>query len=106
MITSNDKQNQRKNYNKKKIRNPGIDLVRIIGMYTLIMDHFIYFGNAFSKFNKYKEQLNFIQNFTNWNNDGFALISGIVQFKSYKYSNLLHLWFILQLILVCISIYQ
>ena len=92
MITSNDKQNQRKNYNKKKLRNPGIDLVRIIGMYTLIMDHFIYFGNAFIKFNKYKEQLNFIKNFTNWNNDGFALISGIVQFKSYKYSNLLHLW--------------
>ena len=61
-------------------------------MYTIVLNHFLVFGNAFRKFSKYKEQLNLLHIFTDWHNNGFALISGIVGYRSNKYSNLLYLW--------------
>jgi hypothetical protein len=36
--------------NKKKVRNPGIDLMRLIGMYIIVMNHMLFIGNAFQKF--------------------------------------------------------
>ena len=81
-----------KNQKKEKKRHPGVDLVRLVGMYNIVLTHFLFYGNAFRKFSKYKEQLNLLHIFTDWHNNGFALISGIVGYKSNKYSNLLYLW--------------
>ena len=64
-------------FNKKK-RNPGIDFVRLISMYFVILNHILFIGEAFKKYHKYKKQLNNLHIFTDWHNNGFALISGIV----------------------------
>ena len=45
------------------------------------------FNNAYNRFYRYKRQLLFL-----WHNDGFILISGIVGYKTHKYSNLFYLW--------------
>ena len=58
LINKNKCDNQSNVQNKKKIRNPGIDLMRLIGMYIIVMNHMIFIGNAFKKFNKYYRQLN------------------------------------------------
>lgn len=85
-----------------KIRNPGIDLVRILGMYAIIIHHFIIFGDLTTKYWKYTE-INFINILTFWHVNSFALISGIVGYKTNKYSNLLYLWF--QVLFYSIGIY-
>ena len=81
------------NNNKiKKVRNPGIDLVRLLTMYCIVLNHFLCFGNGFNYFYKHKRILSMIHSFTDWTNDAFILISGIVGYKTNKYSNLLYLW--------------
>jgi len=92
LINKNKCDNQSNVQNKKKIRNPGIDLMRLIGMYIIVMNHMIFIGNAFKKFNKYYRQLNILHILTDWHNNGFALLSGVVGYKSHKYSNLFYLW--------------
>lgn len=92
LINKNKCDNQSNVQNKKKIRNPGIDLMRLIGMYIIVMNHMIFIGNAFKKFNKYYRQLNMLHILTDWHNNGFALLSGVVGYKSHKYSNLFYLW--------------
>ena len=77
----------------KKYRNPGVDLVRLIGMFCIILTHILTFGQAYKKYNIYYKQLLSLRVLTNWHNNGFALISGFVGYKSNKYSNLLYLWF-------------
>ena len=78
--------------NKKKVRNPGIDLMRLIGMYIIVMNHMLFIGNAFQKFHNHYRQLNILHILTDWHNNGFALLSGVVGYKTHKYSNLLYLW--------------
>ena len=83
-----------KNFEEKNLkkRNPGIDLVRLICMYMIIINHYIYFGEAFKKYPQHKKYLIPLHNLTDWSNNGFALISGIVGYKTNRYSNLLYLW--------------
>jgi hypothetical protein len=76
-----------------KNRNPGVDIVRLIGAYIIILNHFLFIGGGLKKFSRYEKQLNFLHIFTDWHNNGFALISGIVGYKTNKYANLLYLWF-------------
>ena len=56
------------------------------------MNHFLTLGKGIKKYDKYKRQLMLLHAFTAWHNDGFALISGIVGYKTNKYANLLYLW--------------
>lgn len=72
-----------------KIRNPGIDLVRILSMYAIIIHH-ILIGAIFKKYNQYKE-LKLMNMLTFWHVSSYALISGYVGYKTNKYSNLLYL---------------
>ena len=51
-------------FNKKNIikeilkqRNPGVDLVRIIAGYFIILSHLIFIGKAIKKYSKYKKHL-------------------------------------------------
>lgn len=76
----------------KNIRNPGIDFVRIITMYSIILHHYFYYGNDFKYFPQYKRQLSLAHSIVGNHNDVFILISGIVGYKSNKYSNLIYLW--------------
>ena len=79
------------NKNKIKIRLPGIDLVRILAMYGILIHHLIVFGNLKKKYKKYPE-IYLINILTVWHVSSFALISGIIGYKTNKYSNLLYLW--------------
>ena len=86
-------QNNNKNENKNnKTRNPGVDLIRLISMYGIIINHLLYHGNGLNKYLKYIKELKFFHIILFWHNNGFALISGIVGYKTNKYSNLLYLW--------------
>ena len=78
----------------KKERNAGIDLVRLIGMILIIFNHVMFHGGALAKYMEYRDGLMQIYTFIFWHNDAYALISGIVGYKTTKYSNLLYLWLI------------
>ena len=80
------------NGKKEKIRNTGIDLARIVSMYSIIVEHVLGHGRALTKFSKYKE-LYFINIMFLYGAGTYTLISGYIGFKSNKYSNLLYLWF-------------
>ena len=71
-------------------RNSGIDLIRILAMLGIIYTHILFQGKGIYKYSKY----NIIKthSFVCWHNNAFSLISGIVGYKSTKYSNLLYLW--------------
>ena len=62
-------------------------------MYGIVINHILYHGNGIKKYFKYKKELKFLHSILFWHNNGFALISGIVGYKTNKYSNLLYLWF-------------
>jgi surface polysaccharide O-acyltransferase-like enzyme len=84
------------NENDKKMiknRNPGVDLVRVIAMFGIVLNHIIGFGGAIRKYNNYEKQLRILLILFSWHNNGFGLISGIIGYKTSKYSNLLYLWF-------------
>ena len=74
---------------KKRI--PYIDCVRIVGMYAIIINNILIYGGVIKKYKKYN-QLGLMNTFSFWHVNSFALISGIVGFKTSKYSNLLFLW--------------
>lgn len=80
------------NRNKVKRRNAGLDLVRILGMWSIIIHHVLYHGQVLNKYNNYKI-LNFINICSFWHVNSFSLVSGIIGYKNNKYSNLLYLWF-------------
>ena len=69
-----------------------MDFIRIIAMYIIIINHSLFHGRAFDHFPNYKRQLLFLHCFTDWHNDAFMLISGIIGYKINRYSNLLYLW--------------
>lgn len=92
---------------QKKLRNAGIDIIRLIGMYNIIITHILYLYNkgGMVKYNKYSTALTKLHIFCSWHNNGFALISGVVGYKSFKYSNLLYLWMEVLFYSVSINIY-
>ena len=96
--------NQSKGGEIKIKRNPGIDLVRLISMFSIVLNHLIFFAKGYSHFPKYKRQISLIHSMTDWKNNGFILISGVVGYKSHKYSNLLYLW--LTVIFYSVGIHQ
>ena len=87
------------NINKKSktfipVRNYGIDLLKIIAMINIINLHINLRGNYLSLNSmhpKYK-QIYRLEAFSFWPVDAFGLISGIVGFKKYKFSNLIFLY--------------
>ena len=86
------------NDNKRKIRNPGIDSVRVLGMYAIIVHHILHFSKLFQKYKQYKELV--LMNISCfWHVSSYALISGYIGYKSIKYSNLLYLW-------ICVFFYS
>ena len=74
-----------------KKRNPYIDFIRILGMYAIIVHHVLVHGKAIEKYKHYY-QLSLMNIFSFWHVSSFALVSGIVGYKTNKYSNLLYLW--------------
>ena len=91
LIVDNDKIDSIGNNAKKvKVRNAGVDMVRIISMYFISIHHILGHGRAISKFRKYRELvlMNIISFFHVCT---YALISGYIGYKSNKYSNLLFL---------------
>ena len=84
--------NVENNDKKKKIRNPGIDFVRILSMYAIIFHHILYHADLFNKYPKYKKLI-LLNTACLWHVSSFILISGYVGYKSNKISNLLYLWF-------------
>ena len=74
-----------------KVRNPGIDLGRIISMYGIIIHHILLWGRGASHFHQYKE-LRYLDIVINWHVNDFIFISGYVGYKTTKYSNLFYLW--------------
>ena len=80
---------------KKKIvkkRYPDIDLIRILGMYAIVFHHVLLHGKALAKYYRYKK-LHLANIYSYWHVCSFALVSGIVGYKTSKYSNLLYIWF-------------
>lgn len=75
-----------------KKRNIGVDFVRIISMIGIVYSHVLLQGKGFDKYKKYKSELISSETYFFWHNNAFAIISGIVGYKSTKYSNLLYLW--------------
>ena len=81
-----------KKLNEKKRRYPGIELIRILGQYAIIVQHIISFSKLISKYNHFpKVKLLNIMIF--WNISSFGMISGIIGNKTHKYSNLFYLWY-------------
>jgi len=80
------------NTKKFKIRNAGIDFIRIASMYSIIVHHILVHGKVIIKFNKYRE-LDLMNIIGFWHVSSYALISGFIGYKSNKYSNLLYLLF-------------
>ena len=78
----------------KKERNPGIDLVRLITQFNIVVVHLLGFGGFYNHFYRHERVLRLIYSFIIWHNNAFILISGIVGYKTNKYSNLLYLWLI------------
>ena len=80
------------NVKKVKVRNAGIDMIRIASMYSIIVHHILVHGRAIRKYNKYRE-LVLMNIISFWHVSTYALISGYIGYKSNKYSNLLYLLF-------------
>ena len=76
--------------NIKKERNPGVDLLRILGMIDIIAFHIIM--HLYPKYYRYTKKIKYMEILTQWHISNFGIISGIVGYKTNKYSNLLYLW--------------
>ena len=76
--TINDKNENR--IKKVKSRNPSIDLARLIGMYGVVINHILYFGNAFGKYKKYSRQLKIFHIIFFFHNNCFILYFGMYLF--------------------------
>jgi len=90
-----NKNNQTEISSNQKIikkRNAGVDLLRIITMIGIIYSHIIFQGKGLDKYHKYREKINNVYTYFFYHNNEYGLISGVVGYKSTKYSNLLYLW--------------
>ena len=79
------------NSKQNKIRNPGIDLGRILATISIIIQHILNHGKGLIKYGHYKE-VNVLFNSLFFNVNTYIFISGYVGYKSIKYSNILYLW--------------
>lgn len=79
------------NLKKNIIRNPNIDLIRIVGMFAIVISHLLFHGRALFKYKKYY-QLNLLKISCMWHVSSFGIVSGLVGIKNPKFSNLLNLW--------------
>ena len=61
-------------------------------MYNIVFHHCLGHGNGFRHFSQFKKEIYILHSLTGWHINGFILISGIVGYKTNKYSNLLYLW--------------
>jgi hypothetical protein len=77
---------------KKKERNAGVDFCRILGMIDIIVYHIVICKYLKNKYRNYLKQFTLIEILTQWHISNFGIISGIVGFKTNKYSNLLYLF--------------
>ena len=98
-ISNNNSDNNNNNNNKdnkqiKKERNPGIDLVRLLTQFNIVVIHVLNFRNIYKYFYRHERVLRLIESFMDWHNNAFILISGIVGYKTNKYANLFYLWLI------------
>ena len=82
----------KKKAKKQKERNAGVDLCRILGMIDIIVFHIIIVGSIRNKYPNYEKKFKFMEIFTQWHISNFGIISGIVGFKTNKYSNLAYLY--------------
>ena len=97
LIITNKSRGKKKVIKKgiKSFRNPGIDLMRLIGMLDIVIFHILIDSNIFNRYSKYRRQLDNMAIFGNWHISNFGIISGIVGYKNsnhLKYSNLFYLW--------------
>lgn len=76
----------------KRQRNPNIDFMRIIGMIAIIIHHLILHGRIKDKYKKFKNQIILLDILCKWHVNSFGIISGLVNNKSHKFSNLFYLW--------------
>ena len=60
IITKSNDNNKNQKQKTIKIREPGIDFVRILAMYAIIIHHIICFGNLKRKYNNHYKKLDFI----------------------------------------------
>ena len=81
--------------NKFINRNYGIDLLRIVSMINILNLHLNLFSGQLHLSFTSSKYFNIwrLEVFSFWAVDGFGLISGIVGYKIYKFSNLIYLWF-------------
>ena len=91
-INKSNKNEISNNQKMVKKRNAGIDLLRIITMIGIVYTHVLHQGKGLKKYNKYTNKINNSYTYFFWHDNAFALISGVVGYKSTKYSNLLYLW--------------
>jgi len=87
-------------------RNYGIDLLKIVAMINIINLH-INRDSLLSlhpKHPKYK-QVYRLQTFSFWPVNAFGIISGLVNYKRYKFSNLIYIWFEYVYYSVILSLY-
>ena len=84
------KDNIFENVHKKKVRNPGVDMVRILGMLGIIIHHILLHGKVMGKYRHIF--LSYLNKCLFWHVSSFALISGVVGYRTCKYSNLIYLW--------------
>lgn len=89
-------EDNKNNISMKKViikkRNAGIDLLRVISMIGIVYNHVLFQGKGIYKYNRYKIKINNSLTYLFWHDNVYALISGIVGYKSTKYSNLFYLW--------------
>jgi len=87
-----NKQNEISSSQKSfKKRNAGVDLLRIVVMLGIIYTHILN-RKAIFMYSQYKQKLDNSYTYVFYHNNAYGLISGIVGYKSTKYSNLLSLW--------------
>ena len=84
-----------KKVDKKNEKNYGIDLLRIFSMIQVIILHLIMYsvGNKIEPSNKKYQSVWCLESICTCSVNNFALISGVVGYKSYKFRNLIYLWF-------------
>jgi len=91
-IIENNKNEISTNHKIINKRNAGIDLLRILAMLGIVYSHILFQGKGILTYPKYKTRIAKSFTYVFWHNNAYALISGIVGYKSTKYSNLLYLW--------------
>jgi len=94
-----------KNQKQIRVRNPGIDLGRILDMMSILINHILGGGGFINKFNKYHIILYGLFAAINFHISCFIFISGYIGYKTSKYSNLIYLWFWALFYSISINIY-